>query len=532
MKYQDTLNTIFAQLERLGDLPVFSATVNHIRQISSSSDTDAMALALAVMKDPNLTTKLLRLANSSHYNRGSGKITAVSRAVVLIGFERIRNLCMTLKLIESFDENQPGTHVEELLVAAVLNAATARDLAVSAGVHDIEETYICGLLFGLGEIVVAFTLPDIYRNMLKQRKQGVYSWTRIQQQELGGQFVSIGRDLIQNWGFARSVVNTLNTEAPPANATYQEKINQRIVSGCYELFEQIYHRSSQLTGDEYTEQLGELAETCRLAPERLEEVIGSSVRQLCDHIDQYGIEPEALIPPVKATNSEALDEMTRKISFYIHARQQQQKKNKVSDDALSQEAQQRLAHYNERQLHYLETLNNLISGNATATQILTTSVEGIEASCSLERVIFCLASKNGDQLSAKLLEGQQLEPLLGYFQLERKNPASKLFFHILDRGVTLLVPDVKDAGWQQRLPGGFLTSARPSGLIVAPLMVAGKPIGLLYADKLEGAGPVEDRDFRVFNQFLVQSRLGLELARQVSGEAAASAVESLWPGSK
>ena len=85
MKYQQTLNAVYAQLGKLGDLPIFSATVNRIRQISSSREADAMALAMAVMKDANLSAKLLKIANTPHYNRGHGNISVVSRAVVSKG---------------------------------------------------------------------------------------------------------------------------------------------------------------------------------------------------------------------------------------------------------------------------------------------------------------------------------------------------------------------------------------------------------------------------------------------------------------
>lgn len=510
------MNTIYARLDRLGDLPVFSATVNQIRQISSAGDTDAMALAIAVMKDANLTTKLLRLANSNHYNRSGGKVTAISRAVVLIGFERIRNLCMTLKLIESFADQERDTSVEDLLVAAVLNAATARDLALSAGVEDVEETYICGLLFSLGEIVVAFTLPELYRDMQTMRRERRLSWVNIQQQALGGEFVSIGRDLIQSWGFSKRVVSSLRTGEAPVGCSEQERLNQQIVSGCHLLFEQIYQRSPQLQGDEYTEQLVHMAELTRLPPEKLEETLNHSVRQLCDHIDQYGLSHRALIPPVAASGNESLDEMTRKVAFYVHARQEQQRNKQKQEDAYAAEQRQRLAEYNQRQLQYLEKMSELMTGQAPTTEILLTCVEGIEASSSLERVVFCLSVEGGKQLVAKLLEGEQLDPLMVYFQLNREDPQHRLFFHILDRGAALLVPDARDPGWQNRLPKAYLHSVMPGGLIVSPLIVSGKTLGLLYADKTETSGPVEDRDFKVFNQFLVQCRIALEMGKHLT----------------
>ncbi len=516
LKYQETLNIIYARLDRLGDLPVFSATVNQIRQISSSSDTDAMSLAIAIMKDPNLTTKLLRLANSSQYNRTGGKVTAISRAVVLIGFERIRNLCMTLKLIESFGDKDPDTGIEDLLVAAVLNAATARDLAINAGVEDVEETYICGLLFSLGEIVVAYTLPDIYKQMLVLRKQRKLSWVNIQQQNLGGDFVSIGRDLIQSWGFSKRVVSSIRTGESAEGLSKQERLNQQIVSGCHQLFEQIYQRSPQLLGDEYTEQLVHMAELTRLAPEKLEETINHSVRQLCDHIDQYGLSHRSLIPPVSSSGNETLDEMTRKVAFYVHSRQEQKRNHPKQDDSLLAEQHKRLSEYNRQQLVYLEKMSDLMTGQAPTAQVLKTCVEGIEASSSLERVVFCLSMDGGKKLVAKLLEGEQLDPLVAYFQLKREVGHHRLFFHMLDKGSSLLVHDARDPSWLNRLPKEYLDSVMPGGLIIAPLTVDGKTIGLFYADKTQAAGPVEDRDFKVFNQFVIQCRIALEMGKKLS----------------
>ncbi len=512
MKYQETLNAIYAQLDRIGDLPVFSATVNHIRQISSSRETDAMALAIAVMKDANLTTKLLRLANSNFYNRGSGKITAISRAVVLIGFERIQNLCMTLKLIESFKEKEPGTGVEDLLVAAVLNASAARDLAASAGVRDIEETYICGLLYGLGEIVVAFTLPELYRSMLRERKHETRSWAEIQQEIMGGDFVTIGQDLAQSWGFPKSVVTTINPLGRPDGSSADGRVNHAIIAGCHQVFEHIYQRGHS-DGREYASQIDALSEVTRQSPEKLEEQLHNSVREVCDHLEQYGLSHRTLMPPLRVSGNDALDETTRKIAYYVHSRQERKAEREEPEENGAADQQRLLALYNERQLYYLERLNDLMTEKAAATKILATAVEGIETSSSLDRVAFCLRSGSGDQLAAKLLEGENLEPLLGYFKLNRKDAESKLFFRILDRGVTLLVTDCKEAGWQQRLPAGFQKLVKPAGMILAPLVVSGKPIGLLYADKLEGSGAVEDRDFRVFNQFLVQCRIALDMGR-------------------
>ena len=371
-------------------------------------------------------------------------------------------------------------------------------------------------MFSLCEIVVAYTLPDVYKQMLSMRKQRQIGWVNIQQQSLGGDFVSIGRDLIQSWGFSKRVVSSIRIGDSAEGLSKQERLNQQIVSGCHQLFEQIYQRSPQLLGDEYTEQLVQMAELTRLPPEKLEETINHSVRQLCDHIDQYGLSHRSLIPPVSASGNEALDELTRKVAFYVHARQEQKRNHPKHDDSLVAEQHKRLSEYNRQQLIYLEKMSDLMSGHAPTTEVLTTCVEGIEASSSLDRVVFCLSMDGGKKLVAKLLEGDQLDPLVAYFQLKRDVAHHRLFFHMLDKGSSLLVHDARDPSWLNRLPKQYLESVIPGGLIIAPLTVAGKTIGIFYADKTQTSGPVEDRDFKVFNQFVIQCRIALEMGKKTN----------------
>lgn len=79
--------------------------------------------------------------------------------------------------------------------------------------------------------------------------------------------------------------------------------------------------------------------------------------------------------------------------------------------------------------------------------------------------------------------------------------------------MTLLVPDANEPGWRERLPDPFIEQVQPQGFIMAPLAVQDRVVGLFYADKLSAGSTVEDEEFRIFNQFLVQLRLGLEVLK-------------------
>jgi hypothetical protein len=83
----------------------------------------------------------------------------------------------------------------------------------------------------------------------------------------------------------------------------------------------------------------------------------------------------------------------------------------------------------------------------------------------------------------------------------------------VERGNTLLVSDCTEQGWAERLPPDLIRTLRPAGFVAAPIRVGDRPIGLFYADNVTPGKVVDELAFRVFNQFLVQARLALEVQR-------------------
>ena len=72
------------------EMPIFSNTANNIYAILDDERKGAMELASIVLHDPNLTAKLLKVSNSSYYNPSRQKMSTVSRAIVILGAETIR----------------------------------------------------------------------------------------------------------------------------------------------------------------------------------------------------------------------------------------------------------------------------------------------------------------------------------------------------------------------------------------------------------------------------------------------------------
>ena len=112
----------------------------------------------ASSREPNLTATLLKLGNSSYYNPSNQKVNTITRAIILLGAETIRELTLACSFIESILSSSNKARANEEIAQAIHAAVQARELAIAA--HDVspEEVFIAALLHNLGSI--AFWCSD------------------------------------------------------------------------------------------------------------------------------------------------------------------------------------------------------------------------------------------------------------------------------------------------------------------------------------------------------------------------------------
>lgn len=506
MKYTETLKNIHKSLGKLGDMPVFSATINRIQQISASEESDAMALAMAVMKDASLSARLLKLANSPTYKRGQGNITVVSRAVVLLGFNQIKNICLTLKLIESFHDSHPDLDVPGMMMQAFLNANIAKELAVRSHKNtDAEEIYIGALLFSLGEVVVACTMPEQYRYMLSIRNSGEKKWSTIQDEELGISFSELGKELAIGWGYPQQVLNAMS-DISLDKLDGRTNLDSQLPALSHHLLQQVYGNDKH-NEFPYGKVVDSIAEVTGIPLDDIGELTLQCFRQVAKVSRDYGLKSASLMPEFSESGDPEKDDMVRQLAFLAHSEVEQHGDPDESAAPKKDEATRK-----HQRMDYMNQLTEMIASEGKIHEVLRLAVSAIRESTQMDRSMLCLLNKPKTRLSVKMIEGDDIERLQTYFERDKNNKADDLFFRVLIKQVTLLVNDLDEAGWKERLPDDFVQQVNCQGFVLMPLTMGKRVIGMLYADRLAGTGPITDEDFNTFNQFVTQTRLALMYA--------------------
>ena len=86
--------TIEDIVDNIGELVSFPSVYTRLNELISTEEFTAEELAALISQDPSLTIRLLKIANSPFFGL-SRKVESISRAVTVLGTERIRELVLT-----------------------------------------------------------------------------------------------------------------------------------------------------------------------------------------------------------------------------------------------------------------------------------------------------------------------------------------------------------------------------------------------------------------------------------------------------
>lgn len=507
------LEQIQDRIDESGDLPIFSATVNRIRKIGNDPNTNAIKFANEISKDANLTAKLLTLSNSIHYNHGTGNISVISRGIVLLGFNTIMNLALTLKLIESFQMSHPSIDMDKLLVKAYLSAEFARNLATAAGVKDSEETYTCALLHNLGEIISAYTLSERYLLLQEDIRFNPYTnLTTLEKKHIGTSLENLGRCLAEDWGFPPSIINAMETTSPTKleQAINSDKLNASFATLASTITEYLLTGTTNYGEMNFKQLMTVTSKVAGIDYETTVEALISSFKISCDHATECGLKPSKLGPSIKSTDDTLRDHFARKLSNLTG--NTSLKINFPIDNNLHQDSETKTVNNSQNQLDAIHEITTMIGSQISLQNIFKKVLVSICETCDFERCALILINKEHSHYRSRMEYGNRSDLLKHYFD-HPVSTSDDIFSKMLMDGSELIIENVLDPGWSQYIKPDFYKRTATDTFVIASLRNNDRPIGFFYADRFMSDDKINTEHYRSFMQFVTQARLAIQISK-------------------
>ena len=444
------------------ELPVLAQTLRDISNLTENNTTTVNQLADVILRDADLTSKVLRLSNTIFYNRSRLPVSTVSRAITLIGFDSVKAMAISSLVIDALVTKNPRSHLMRCLAKALHAAVQARCLLPHAKQEQQEEVFIGALLSNIGEMAFwACRTPhaeelDAYLNMEEDLE--------AQQRVLGTTFSAITRGLADAWSLGPFVKEVVSSSRASSKSVALVRESMSLAHSAQEGWQS--------------------------------EPVDKALRKMSDLLD---IPVGALRDKVRANAQEAAKIAVNYGMQQITALLPGQDNDEPDVQGVISEGDPIL------QLQILRELSAMLVENPDLNLICQTVVEGIHRAVGMERTVLLMRGRNSSQLTARKVLGEGTAHWRDHFlvDLDKMGIVTKA----MEKREPILFTSVKDAGWKGLSPPEFDKHIGRRPGLFGPLYVRDRAIGLVYADN-GNVNVVPSRDqFLAFCHFVQQAQL-------------------------
>ena len=494
---QSTLDFLLRRMRVKSDFPALSEAISTINRIASSDNDSVSKLSNAILKDFGLTNKLLKLVNSVFYVQyGGGTISTVSRAAVILGFNAVRNLAISLVLFENLQNKGHAAQLKEEFVRVLFSGMLAREMAGKAGVKDAEEGFVCSMFHPLGRMLSLFYFPEETEEIKKLMQTKHMSEEKAATQVLGLSFEELGIGIAKNWGFPEQI--TLSMRKLPEGRVRKGNSNAdklRILSSfSNELAEAISDGKPEERGEEIARLSERFGESIALNAKHLAEVVTKSLHEVTQfstavnaNFGQSSFAKQAnkwvgheAPPPVpEVISTPEMDTQTALAATMLN-------EPPPAEVHAAEAAGPSGPTVEESQAALMAGLqdisNSLVNDNISVNDIIRMILETMYSGMGFNRVLFSIKDGRHNAMQGKFGFGENINELVTTFKFPMAS-APDVFHVALEKNVDILITDIDDPKIASRVPKWYRDTIPAKTFLIFPIVIKGKPLGMIYADR-------------------------------------------------
>ena len=206
---QLTVSSLFVDSEALPTPPV---TVLEVVRRADDPDVQIEDLAKLIETDVALSVQLIRMSNSSLYAPVK-EITTIERAIATLGLRSVRLLALTTSLRALLPQDERAFDMSEIRRRMVVNGAMSRAVAEKLERRLADEAFTCGLLSGLGRIVLATKAPEVCAAAVEAH--GGWPTLEAERAFFGFSGDEVTTALIRTWGLPSALADAIDDRTSP-----------------------------------------------------------------------------------------------------------------------------------------------------------------------------------------------------------------------------------------------------------------------------------------------------------------------------
>lgn len=520
---QDTLEFLLRRMRHKSDFPALSDSVSAINKLTSAESESVNTLSNTILRDFALTNKILRLVNSAYYRQaGGGSISTVSRAVIVLGFDVIRNIAITVLLFEHLQDKANARDLKESFLRANLAGLLAKDISRGTMLgRQGEEAFICALFHGLGQLLAQYYFPEEVDEIAKRMEFKKLSERTASTEVLGISYEDLGIGIARNWGFPHSIVDSMrrlpegdvrkpntNTEALRVVAAFGHDMCDLIGATPPDQRAKALHKITRRYGNSLQVTDKQILASMEKSIDELTQVaailrVNLKQSPFARHAAAFASgSSEAEIAPPSFVGAESVQMAATLLGDApLHDVQEEGEAAGLPDDVQAVLAAG------------IQDISNSLVDDFTLNDILRIILETMYRAMGFRRVLLALRDPKTGMMTGRFGLGPEVNDLVRQFRFPLASQIHDVFMLATGRGLDISITDIDDPKIADKVPKWYRERIPAKTFVLFPLNMKGKPVALIYCDKDKaGSINIPEKELTLLKTLRNQALLAIKQA--------------------
>jgi len=192
---------------RIKNLPTLPTVFYAISNALADPRVTNKEIAKIISDDQASSFKVLKIANSAFYGFRS-RVDTISQAIMILGFNEIRNIVLALSIInlfskekESMNFNPVGFWEHSIAVGII-----TRVIGNEAGPINLESYFISGILHDIGKLFLYLYAGKEYAAVFRTIEEKNCLLQEAEKEILGFDHCMIGASVAEKWGLSPNII--------------------------------------------------------------------------------------------------------------------------------------------------------------------------------------------------------------------------------------------------------------------------------------------------------------------------------------
>lgn len=482
-----TLKFLLRRIKSKSDFPAISGVINEINKTVASDTEDSGKLAQIILQDFSLTNKLLKLVNTASYSQFGGKISTVSKAVSILGFETVRNIATTLVVMDFLQNKSQSQELKDVVTSSFLSSIVAVKLAAWKSVQEVEEAMICSMFFNLGKLLANFYFFDESEEIARLVESRHVSEDKAAIEVLGISYNELGLGIARSWNFPESLIAGMQKIKDDKVIDTEDNFGRLNVAVNMANDLCSVANVSDAKGKEAA--LNRIKARYSIVADASDEKIATVLSHGMKELSQ-----RARVFEIDTSNSAMLENMKLLVAHTVEVAGKSEKAGAApaaAAMAASEETPARGGYEAEDSVDAeaflrdgLQDVINTMSGEYKLNDILQMVLETIYRGMGFRHVLILSRDNKRNLMVARFGFGENIVSILPEFHFPL-NFEADVFHLTLEKGLDVVIEDVGAANIASKIPAWHGKAVDSRYFLLLPMVLNKHAIGMIYADMQE-----------------------------------------------